>query len=259
MPAWLIDLLAILVAGLAAGAHAAVPARLRSPEFTAGRARWARAGLPLLFALLVATLLRVRLNPEPFVGSGLFPVGPSPVTTVVLIAFGTLVVVDLFVLVFYQRLEGSGWWLLAGLGGLGLLAWSAFEEAARIGSGPAITLESYLGAVILRSGLGLGTGLLVFTRPSPRFARLAGVGAAACAAALWLPTSPWVQTSLVATGEPLTLGAGALLIAAGPFLPERFRRLSVVLGFTLVALFLARAGAVSEQLGQASRVPPPLP
>lgn len=259
MPAWLIDLLAILVAGLAAGAHAAVPSSLRSPESAAGRARWARAGLPLLLALLVAALLRVRFNPEPFVGSGLFPVGPSPITAAVLITLGTLVVVDLFVLVFHQRLDSGGWWLLTGLGGLGLLAWSAFEEAARIGSGPAIALEAYLGAVILRCGVGLGTGLLVFTRPSPRFARSAGIGAAACAAALWLPTSPWVQASLVAGGEPLTLGAGALLIAAGPFLPARFRRLSVVLGFTLVALFLARAGAVSEQLGQASRVPPPLP
>ncbi|MDX2000080.1 MAG: hypothetical protein SF066_20370 [Thermoanaerobaculia bacterium] len=259
MPLWLIDLPAILVAGLVLGAHAAVPAGLRSPETTAGRARWAQAGLPLLLALLVATLLRVRLNPEPFVGSGLFPIGPSPVTAAVLITFGTLVVVDLFVLAFHRRLESGGWWWLAGFGGLGLLAWSAFEEAARIGSGPAITLEAYLGAVILRSGLGLATGLLLFTRPSSRFARLAGVGAAACAAALWLPTSPWVQASLVATGDLLTLGAGALLIAVGPFLPERFRRLSVVLGFSLVALFLARAGAVSEQLGQASRVPPPLP
>lgn len=259
MPLWLIDLLAILVAGLASAAHAAVPGSLRSPGSDAGRARWAQAGLPMLLALLVAALLRVRLNPEPFVGSGLFPVGPSPVTTAALITLGTLVVVDLFVLAFHQRLESAGWWWLTGFGGLGLVAWSAFEEAARIGSGPAIALEHYLGAVILRSGLGLGTGLLVFTRPSPRLARVAGVGAAFCAAALWLPTSPWVQASLVATGDPLTLGAGALLIAAGPLLPERFRRLSVVLGLTLVALFLARAGAVSEQLGQASRVPPPLP
>lgn len=259
MSAPLVDTLAILVALFAAGAHAVVPAHLTGTSSAAGRAVWARAGLPLLLALALGTLVRARLAPAPFVGAGLLPVGPSPVTTVALVALGTLGLVDLFVALFHRRLEVGGWWLLAGLGGFGLAAWSAFEEAARIGSGPAISLEPYLASVVLRCGLGLAAGELVFTRPRPRLAQAAGLVGAACAAGLWFTTSPWVQRDLAAAGDPLTLAAGVLLVGAGPFLPARFRRLSAVLGLALVALFLARAGAVSEQLGQASRVPPPLP
>lgn len=259
MTAPLLEAFALFVALLAAGAHAAVPASLARPDAAAGRALWARAALPLGLALALGALLRVRLDPSPFLGAGLVPIGPSPVTTAALVALGTWVLVDLFVAFAHPRLEPVAWRFLAVVGGLGLAAWSAFEEAARIGSGPAVSLGDYLGATLARTTLGFATAALVFTRPGPSLARALGVAGALAALGLWGLSSSWVRGALAEAGDPLTLVAGAALLGLGPFLPPRFRRLSAVLGAVLLALFLARAGAVSEQLGLTSRVPPPLP
>lgn len=259
MAAQLLDALALFVAFLAGGAHAWVPVRLAVSGSGSERARWARSALPFVLTLALVTLVRARLHPGPFLGAGLLPLGPSPVTTAALVGLGTLILVDLFVALFHAKLEPAGWRVLGAVGGLALVAWSAFEEAARIGSGPAISLADYLTATALRSALALAAGLLVFSRPSPAIARFAGVAAAIATAGLWLLTPTIVRSTLAAGGDPLTLAAGGVLVATSPFVPERFRRLAAVLGFVLLALFLARAGAASDQIGLAGRVPPPLP
>lgn len=263
MAGQLLDALAMFVALLALGAHAWVPGRLAGAGAQTSRAVWARAALPLLLSMALLALARIRLFPDPFVGAGLLPVGPSPVTTAALVSFGTLLLADLFLALFHSRLEAAGWWLLVAVGGLALVAWSACEEAARIGSGPPASLEGYLAAVGLRAGVGLAAGALVFSRRGSRLDsrldRTFGLLAALAAGGLWWSLPPIVQGTLAAGGDPLTLVAGALLLAGAPWLPARFQRITAVFGAALVALFLARAGSASEQIGQAGRVPPPLP
>lgn len=242
--------LVLLLNLLVWGAHAVMPFHLvQAPE--PKRRAWAVAALPALGLSVVATAAALHLHPDPAVAWGLHELfrGSKPALALA-IAGATLACADGLTALGWRQYEPAAWRALGVLGLLGLAAATYAAELVRIGWGPVPPFEALVLAAALRLPLALAAGELF--AGGPRFAApLAALGLPA-AAALW----PAALRAALAGDRP-TLWAASLLLALARFVPVRLRRATLALGLAMAALWLARAGQLSDGLGQIERIPHP--
>jgi hypothetical protein len=236
------------------GAHALLPCRLARGGEPARRL-WARAALPAAGLSLVATAAALALDPDPAAAWGLHELlqGSRP-ALVVALGLGATLLADLVGALGWRRLEPAAWQAWGAVGALGLASATVGSELVRIGAGPAPAAAALLAAALLRAPLALAAAEAL--AGPPRWAApLAG-------AALPLAVLLWPEPLRAVLGaDRLTLGAAAALLLAARFLPERLRRPAAFAGVLLAALFLARAGDLSQALGavEGAAALPPVP
>jgi len=244
----------LLAAGVVAlnlavwGAHALLPWHLaRAPE--RARRLWARLALPGVGLSVVATAAALRLAPDAAAAWRLHDLAGGELPTVALaVAAGATALADLLLALGWRQLEPAAWRLLAALGALALGAVTLAAELVRIGWGPVPSTAALLAAAALRLPLALAAAEA--TAGPPRLATpLAGLALGA-AVALW-PES--LRDALGA--DRATLGAALILLLSARLVPARLRRPAAIAGVLLAALFLARAGEISQALGLTQTLP----
>lgn len=243
-----LSLAALVVNLLVWGAHALVPWRLATaPERS--RSLWARVALPALGASILVTAAGLRAAPDAAAAWRLHELESSVLPTLLLaVVLVAAILGDLLLALGWRRLEPLAWRVLAGIGALALAAVTLASDLVRIGWGPVPPRGALLGAALLRVPLALAAAEAALG--APRFATpLAGLGLAG-AALLWPPPL------LDALGaDRATLYAAVLLFLLARFFPVRLRRPAAIAAVVLAALFLARAGEVSQHLGLIEFVP----
>ena len=230
------------------GAHALVPWRLATaPE--PSRRRWALVALPAVGASILVTAAGLRTAPDAAVAWRLHELESSVLPTLLLaVALVAVILGDLLLALGWRRLEPLAWRVLAGIGALALAAVTLGSELVRIGWGPVPPRGALLGAALLRLPLALAAAEAALGTPR-LLTPIAGLGLAG-AALLW-PTP-----LLAALGaDRATLYAAVLLLLLARFIPTRLRRPAAIAAVALAALFLARAGEVSQDLGLIEIVP----
>lgn len=224
------------------GAHALLPFRLaRGGE--AARGLWARVALPAAGLALTATAAALARHPDPAAAWGLHELlqGSRP-ALVVGLGLGATLLADLVGVLGWRRLEPAAWRVWGALGALGLASATIGSELVRIGAGPVPAVTALLGAALLRAPLALAAAETL--AGAPRWA------APAAGATLPLAVLLWPEALRAVLGaDRLTLAAAAALLVVARFLPERLRRPAAAAGILLAALFLARAGELSQALG----------
>jgi hypothetical protein len=245
----LLDALWIAWALVAFGAHAVVPWTLAGdsadPELERRRLVWSRAALPLLLSGALAVLLALRAQPDAALAHGLVPFHGSRLGRVALVLLPALAAAVLVTSFGWRRLENLGWRLAALFGAAALVPVAWIFELLRIGEGPAGDPGTLAGTVACRALVGLAAGHVA----APGRPWLAFLGGAALPVYAWL-LPPVLSAALGPGGDFLTLYAGTLILLAAPLLPARLRRPAVAVGVVLASLFFARAGDLSQALGQ---------
>jgi hypothetical protein len=230
------------------GGHTLLPFRLAADSAAERERRlWALAALPALGLSVVLTAVAVGLDPEPAVAWSLHDLaaGSRPALAVA-VAVAAVALADLLGLLGWRGFEATAWRLWGGVGALGLAAVTTASELVRIGWGPVGGGAALAAAALLRAPLALAAAEIV--AGAPRWATpLAGLGLPA-AVALW--PAP-LRAALGA--DRLTIAAAVLLLLAARWLPARLRRLAGAAGVLLAAIFLARAGHLSQVLGTIER------
>jgi hypothetical protein len=232
------------------GAHALFPWRLAADAAEPRHRRlWSAAALPALGLSLAATLVALRLDPDPAVAWGLSGfLDGAPVARVLAILAASSALVDGVLLVGAERLEPRGWRIAGAVGVAGLAAATFGSELLRIGWGPVPGPLALYAAAALRLPLALAAAELSVGAPR-LWSALAGPGLAG-AFLLW----PAALRRALAL-DLLTLGAAVALLVAARFVPARWRRAAGVAGLVLAVLFLARAGTLSAILGGGDQLP----
>jgi hypothetical protein len=229
------------------GGHALLPFRLAAGAAEAERRLWALAALPAVGLSVVLTAVAVGLDPEPAVAWSLHDLatGSRP-ALVVAVAVAAVALADLIGWFSWRGFDATTWRLWGAVGGLGLAAVTSASELVRIGWGPVAGGAALAAAALLRAPLALAAAEIV--AGAPRWATpLAGVALPA-AVALWPPA---LRAALGA--DRLTLAAAVLMLLAARWLPARLRRPAGAAGVLLAAIFLARAGDLSQVLGTIER------
>lgn len=224
------------------GAHALLPFRLARGGEAARRA-WALAALPAVGLSVVATAAALTLDPDPAAAWGLHELLQGS-RAALGVGLGTLAaaLADLVGALGWRRFEPAAWRAWGALGALGLASVTFGSELVRIGAGPLAGWGAVALAAALRAPLALAAAE-VLAGP-PRWAAPAAGCALPAAVLLW----PGALRAVLGA-DRLTLVAAVLMLVAARFLPERLRRLAALAGVVLAALFLARAGDLSQALG----------
>lgn len=240
----MLSALAIALGFVAWGSHAVVPFHVAesSPE---ARNRWRLTGLPLALLALLAALTRNLLAPDAAIGAGLLPLAASRALPIALVLISLTLAVDALLMIARDGAEPLVWKLSAGIGLATLCATSAIEELLRIGGGPPMAIPAFVLAILVRAAIAIALVEGLLGRTS-RFAPFAGAGLAGYF--FLLPDT--VRSRLIPDGDVLTFAAAALLFAAGRFVPERLRRMTLLSGAGLAALALGRAAQVSQAVGE---------
>ena len=240
-------LLALLLAAL--GAHAVAPWSAAGDP--AARERWRLVALPLLLAGALAALLHARLHPDAALAAGLLPLLAGRGGRALAVLLPALLAVDLLALLGWRRLPPAAW-RIQGVFGAALLAAACWTgELLRVGEG-ADGVAAVALAAAARLLVALGAGEIAVPR-RPLAAPAAG---AAVALYTWL-LPPEVSGPLWSAGSVFTQAAAAVLFAAAPFLPRRFRVPALAGATLLAAVVLAQAMAVSQAVS--AQPLPPLP
>lgn len=246
--------LTLLSALLALGAHVVVPWRLASVVLERPRNRWRLAALPLLGTTVLAGLAWMAAHPDHLLGVSW---GEAPLTrgavTAAVFTLGALALLDVGLLLRWRRLEPAVWRLAGTFALLPLAAVSTLQEILRVGGGPRTTGGALVLAVAIHGLVSLAAGEAVAPRPAPVPRPRARAWRPptwrpwlSLAAGLGLPLYPLalppaVRARLLAGGESWTLAAAALLFLVAPWVPDRFRRGTLLAAALLAALVLARA------------------
>jgi len=243
----------VLLVNLAVwGAHALLPFRLAGGGDGA-RGLWARAALPAAVLSFLATAVALALDPDPAVAWRLHePFGASRLALAIGVGLLGATLADLVGALGWRALEPAAWRAWGALGSLGLAAATFGSELVRIGAGPVPGEGALLAATLLRLPLALAAAETL--AGPPRWA------APLAAAALPLAVLAWPEALRAVLGpDRLTLAAAAALLVSARFLRGRPGRFAAAAGLVLAALFLARAGDLSQALGAVEAPAPPLP
>ncbi len=241
-------LAAVVLNLLVWGGHVLVPWRLASAA-EASRRLWALVALPAVGVSILVTAASLRSAPDAAVAWRLHEIESGVLPALLLtLALAAAILGDLVLALGWRRFEPLAWRLLAGIGALALAAVTLGSELVRIGWGPVPQRGALLGAALLRLPLALAAAEVALN--SPRFVTpAAGLGLAGAVAL-------WPEPLLAALGaDRATLYVAILLLLFARFLPARLRRPAAVAAVALAALFLARAGEVSQALGLTETVP----
>jgi|CXWL01.1.fsa_nt_gi hypothetical protein len=242
----ILDAAAILLGLLAWGSHVVVPWRLRHAA-PASRAAWCQAAIPLLVAALLLGLLSIAQRPDAAIAGNLASaLTGRPLVKVVVLAVFAALSGDLVLTLGGRRLEPFGWQLVAGLGGLGLLATAAAGEVLRIGEGPGGGPLCLAVCVSCRLAFALaaGDGLAPWSTGRPRL----GLPAAAAVPVYLLALPAPVLDGLLHRGGAWTAVSATCLFALAPLVPASLRRPALFAGAVLVTLLLAASAEVSAGL-----------
>lgn len=232
-----------LVLWIACGFQTLAPWRLaRGPGLAP--ARLAGLGLLLWSTLALLLPLSLSIDPDPAVAQGLAPpwTGNRSLLAGVFL-WGTVLAGNLILLHAGHGLGAVGLRLLAAIGGLALLLGLHGLEALRVGAGPPTATVERVGIVLLGVPVCLAAAEL-FLPGRPVWSPAAAL--ALPAAALLFPPELGPSLGL----DRVTLLAAACLLALARFVPQRFRRPSLALGLGLGSLWVDRAGAASQRLGE---------
>lgn len=243
----------VLLVNLAVwGAHALMPFRLAGAGEGA-RGLWARVALAAAGLSLLATATALARDPDPAAAWRLHePFGASRLALAIGLGLLGATLADLVGALGWRSFEPAAWRAWGALGSLGLAAATFGSELVRIGAGPVPGDGALAAATLLRLPLALAAAEAL--AGPPRWATpLAG-------AALPLAVLAWPEALRAVLGaDRLTLAAAAALLLSARFLRERPGRFAAVAGIVLAALFLARAGDLSQALGSVETPVSPLP
>lgn len=256
----MLEVLLLLTATLAWGAQVAIPRQLAAREQGQELARV----LPLLLLVgAVAAYASYAGRPDAAVGAGLVPLWGGLAGRLLLLLLLPWLAVSCLAAAGRQRLGPAGWWIVLSFGGGGLLAACWLFERLEVGAGPAPSPIAFIALVACRVAIAVAAGELVAPRPSAGWPLLAAAALAGSVLLHLLPETRGVGRALLHNGQAVTAGSGALLFVAAalPRLTPRLRRVALLGALLLAAIFLTRAGEISQLLGEDPTLPPmpPLP
>jgi hypothetical protein len=258
----MLEILLLLTATLAWGAQVAIPRQLATPG--PPRAGNAALALPLLLlAGAAAGYASYAGRPDAAVGAGLVPLWSGLAGRLLLLLLAPWLAVSCLAAAGRQRLGVAGWWIVLSFGAGGLLVASWLFERLEVGAGPPPSLIPFVALVACRMAIAVAAGELVAPRLSAGWPLLAAAALAGSFLLHLLPETRGVGQALLHNGQAVTAGSGALLFAAASLsrLTPRLRRVALLGALLLAAIFLTRAGEISQLLGEDPTVPPmpPLP